>query len=122
MSDRGAPLTGLYLFGAACGLFSTFYGALDLEPAPGMAFLVGWGPAIAVAWWLAADCKRTRALAAYDSGLFFYLTWPLTLPWYAVRTRGRAGWALAGQLYGISLVGPLGFAWGAMLRFFVVSS
>jgi hypothetical protein len=121
MSARGVPRTGLYLFCTACGLFATGYGALDLVPAPGMAFLLGWGPAIAVAWWLSEDCKRTRTVDAFDSGLFFYLTWPLTLPWYALRTRGRAGWALAAQLYGLALVGSLGFIWGATLRFFIVS-
>jgi len=41
MSARGVPRTGLYLFCAACGLFATGYGALDLVPAPGMAFLLG---------------------------------------------------------------------------------
>jgi hypothetical protein len=121
MSARGVPRTGLYLFSAACGLFATGYGALDLVPAPGMAFLLGWGPAIAVAWWLSEDSRRTRRLEAFDAGLFFYLTWPLTLPWYALRTRGHAGWALTAQLYGLALVGPLGFIWGATLRLFIVS-
>jgi hypothetical protein len=121
MSARGVPLTGVYLFSAICALFATGYGALELEPSPGMAFLLGWGPAIAVAWWLAADSKRTRVVGAYDSGLFFYLTWPLTLPWYALRSRGRDGWTLAAQLYGLALVGPLGFIWGATLRYFVVT-
>jgi hypothetical protein len=86
-----------------------------------MAFLVGWGPTIAVACWLAADSKRTRVVSAYDAGLFFYFTWPVTMPWYAMRSRGRRGWVLAAQLYALALVGPLGFLWGAMLRFFIVS-
>lgn len=121
MPTRGVPLTGLYVFSGACALFATGYGVLDLEPAPAMAFLVGWGPTIAVAWWLAADSKRTRVVDAYDAGLFFYMTWPLTLPWYAMRSRSRLGWELAAQLYGLALVGPLGFVWGASLRHFVVS-
>jgi hypothetical protein len=49
MSDRGTPLTGLYSFAAACGLFAAAYGALDLVPSPAMALLLGWGPAIAIA-------------------------------------------------------------------------
>jgi hypothetical protein len=121
MSDRGTPLTGLYSFAAACGLFAAAYGALDLVPSPAMALLLGWGPAIAVAWWLAADSRQYRLLRVYDVGLFFYVTWPFTLPWYAWRSRGRAGWSLAAQLYGIALVGPLGFISGATLRFFLVA-
>jgi hypothetical protein len=62
-SNRAVP------FCTACGLFATGYGALDLMPAPGMAFLLGWGPAIAVAWWPSEDCKRTRTVEAFDSGL-----------------------------------------------------
>jgi hypothetical protein len=85
-----------------------------------MYLLLGWGPVVAVAWWLALDSRRTQVVGAYDAGLFFYLTWPLTLPWYALRSRGRDGWALAAQLYGLALAGQLGFAWGALLRYFVV--
>ena len=50
------------------------------------------------------------------ASLFFYLTWPVTIPWYAVHTRGRAGWGLAAQLYVLAVVGRLGLAWGALLR------
>jgi hypothetical protein len=121
MSARGVPLTYVYLFSGICALFATGYGAFDLTPSPGMAFLLGLGPAIAVAWWLAADSKQTRLVGAYDAGLFFYLTWPVTLPWYALRSRGRAGWALMAQLYGLALVGQLGLIWGATLRYFIVS-
>jgi hypothetical protein len=41
MSARDVPRTGLYLFCTACGMFATGYGALDLVPAPGIAFLLG---------------------------------------------------------------------------------
>jgi hypothetical protein len=121
MSDRGASRTRLYIFAAACGLFAAAYGALDVRPSPAMAFLLGWGPGIGVAWWLAVDSKQHHLLNVHDVGLFFYVTWPLTLPWYALSSRGRAGWPLAVQLYGIALVGPLGFLWGATLRYFLVS-
>ena len=121
MAARGVPLTGLYLFSAICALFATAYGVLNMDPSAGMSFLLGWGPAIAVAWWLAADSKQMHVIGTHDAGLFFYLTWPLTLPWYALRSRGRAGWMLAAQLYALALVGPLGFLWGGLLRLFLVS-
>jgi hypothetical protein len=116
VTDQGVPLTRLYLFAGACALFAVLYGLLGLEPAKGMALLLGYGPGLAVAFWLAADSKRTRLVNAYDAGLFFYLTWPLTIPWYAVRTRGRAGWRLAAQLYALALAGILGLLAGAVLR------
>jgi hypothetical protein len=121
MATRGVALGGVYIFSAICALFATAYGVLNLDPSPGMSVLLGWGPAIAVAWWLSADSKQMHVIRIYDAGLFFYLTWPLTLPWYAVRSRGRAGWALAAQLYALALVGPLGVLWGGLLRLFLVS-
>jgi hypothetical protein len=56
----------------------------------------------------------------YDAGLLFYVTWPLSVPRYVVRTRGRAGWGLAAQLYASALSGQLGYLAGATLRFFLV--
>jgi hypothetical protein len=116
MSDPGASLARLHLFCAACAIFATGYGLADLEPSPAMSTVLWVGPSVAVAAWLAADGRRTRAVAAYDASLFFYLTWPVTIPWYAVHTRGRAGWGLAAQLYVLAVVGRLGLAWGALLR------
>lgn len=116
MSHDPVPLTRLYVFGTACTAFATTYGALGLEPAPLMAFLLTYGPVIAVAIWLGADNQHRRVMRVHDSGFFFYLTWPLTLPWYALRTRGKSGWSLAAQLYALGVAGQLGFALGATLR------
>lgn len=119
MSARGTPLARVYLVSAVCALFAIGYSAAHLTPPSGMGLLITAGPAITIAWWLAEDSKAMRIMAAHDAGLFFYLTWPLTLPWYALRSRGRAGLALAVQLYGLALAGPLGFIWGHLLRFIV---
>jgi len=42
MAARGVPLTGVYVFSAICALFATGYGVLNLNPSPGMSFLLGW--------------------------------------------------------------------------------
>lgn len=116
MSDVGQPLFRLSIFCGTCALFATGYGCLLLEPSPPMLFLLAWGPVVGVTMWLTADSKRTRVVRAQDSGLLFYLTWPLTLPWYILRTRGRAGWRLAAKLYGLAVSGMLGFVLGAVVR------
>jgi hypothetical protein len=121
ISRDGAPLTHLSLFCGACALFAMLYGALEVEAGSGMALVLVWGPAVAVAWWLAVDSKRTGVIGAYDAGLLFYLTWPVTLPWYAWRSRGRDGWGLAAKLYGLAVAGQLGYVLGATLRFVLVS-
>jgi hypothetical protein len=115
MSDLGVPLTRLYSFSGTCALLAVVYGFLDAEPSPAMQMLLGIGPAVAVAAWLAADAKRTRTVLAHDAGFFFYLTWPLSIPWYAVRTRGRRGWWLVARLYALALAGWLGFIVGAVI-------
>jgi hypothetical protein len=43
----------------------------------------------------------------HDWGLLGYLLWPFALPWYAVRTRGRAaGWRLTAGL-GLLIFAPV---------------
>lgn len=118
----GAPLTRLHLFSVACGLFAMVYGFLGAEPSPGMQMLLGVGPAVAVAGWLAADARHTRTILAHDAGFFFYVTWPLTIPWYAMRTRGRRGWRLAARLYFLALAGWLGYIVGALVAMATVAS
>jgi hypothetical protein len=93
MPVSGAPMSRLCLFCAACALFAKGYGLAELAPSRPMALLLWLGPAVAVAAWLAADGP----------------TWPVTITWYALRTRGRAGWGLAAQLYALALAGLLGF-------------
>jgi hypothetical protein len=116
MSDSGLPLRRLYVFCGVCALLATAYGYWAIQPSPGMLLTIQTGPAVGVAVWLTADARRTRALVAQDAGLFFYVTWPLTVWWYAVRTRGRAGWGLATRLYALALGGVLGLPLGALLR------
>jgi hypothetical protein len=115
MEEAGESLVRLYLFAGACALFATAYGLLALEPSRGMALLLETGPGIGVAIWLAADARRT-GLGVHDAGWLFAMTWPVAIPWYVRRTRGRGAWWLALRLYGIALCGPLGLAWGAALR------
>ena len=109
------PLSRAHLFSAACGVFAMAYGFLGAEPSPGMWLLVAGGPAVAVAAWLAADARHTRAVQVHDAGFLFYVTWPLSIPWYAVRTRGRGGWRLAARLYLLALAGWVGYIGGALL-------
>src|SRR5512146_3459988 len=115
MAD-GVPLTRLYRITAVFVAFAVAYGFLGLVPGQVMTLCLMFGPSLAVAGWLAADVRRTRVAAVYDAGWLFFLGWPLVVPWYALRTRGRAGWGLAAQLYLSAVAAPLGYLWGALLR------
>jgi hypothetical protein len=115
MTD-GVPLVRLYRIIAVFVGFAVAYGLLGLIPGPVMTLCLMFGPSLAVAGWLAADARRTRVAAVYDAGWLFALGWPLVIPWYSWRTRGRAGWGLAAQLCASAVAPALGFGWGAVLR------
>jgi hypothetical protein len=115
MSDSGLPLLRPYVFCGVCALLAAAYGYLAIQPSPGMLLTIRTGPAVGVAAWLTADARRTRAVVAQDAGLFFYMTWPLTIWWYARRSRGPEGWRLAARLYALALAGVLGLPFGELL-------
>ncbi len=70
------------------------YAATQVEPSPVVALFLSAGPLLAVVLWLQKDARRTGVGAVQDWGYFLLLAWPVVIPWYAFKTRGRAGWAL----------------------------
>ena len=112
----GVPLERLYRIIAVFVLFAVGYGLAGLMPGPIMVLCFSFGPLLAVASWLATDARHTRVGAVYDAGWLFAMSWPISIAWYAVRTRGRAGCWLAAQLYASMLAAPLGIIWGGAIR------
>jgi hypothetical protein len=47
--------------------------------------------------------------AVQDWGYFLLLAWPVVIPWYAFKTRGRSGWRLTAGLLGSIL--PAYISW-----------
>lgn len=86
-------------------LFASFaaavYTAIQAEPSPLIVLFLSWGPLIAVILWLQKDAQRTGTGAVQDWGYFLLLAWPVVIPWYAFKTRGRSGWRLAVGLFGL---------------------
>jgi hypothetical protein len=115
MIDR-IRLTRYYLIASIFLLFGLAYGVLDLTPDPTMRQCLGSGPILIASAWLAADCRRTHVANVYDAGWLFYIGWPFSVLWYALRTRGRAGWWLGLRLYAISLAALLGWTLGEVLH------
>jgi len=115
MLHARTSMTRLYAFCVACFVFAFAYSALNVTSAPLMQVLLDVGPPVAVAMWLVHDCRQCHISLGYDADLFFYIAWPVLIPWYAWRTRGRAGWSLAGQLYVLALAGTLGDVLGTVV-------
>ena len=76
-----------------CSVVAAIYAAVELEPSSVIVLILTAGPLFAVILWLQKDARRTD-VAGLDWGLFLWIAWPVVIPWYAWRTRGRAGWRL----------------------------
>lgn len=75
-------------------LAAALYAATQAEPAPIVGLFLSFGPLLAVILWVQKDAGRTGVGEVLDLGYFLLLAWPAVIPWYAFKTRGRAGWAL----------------------------
>ncbi len=82
-------------------LAAATYAMAEIEPSPAIALFLSWGPLYAVILWVQKDARRTGVGAVLDFGYFLLLAWPLVIPWYAYRTRRRAGWRLTVGLFGL---------------------
>jgi hypothetical protein len=116
---REPSRTAVYLVAGFCCVLAIIYGFADIAPPPGVALGLKLLPLFTVAHWLHRD-GRARGNRSLESwGLLFYVFWPILLPAYAIRTRGRAGWPLILELYGLILVAALGETEGRLLALLV---
>ena len=91
-----AKLTAIF-----CSLAAAVYAATQTEPSPSIAYFLSGGPLLAVVIWLQKDARRTGVGTVQDWGYFLLLAWPVVIPWYAFKTRGRSGWRLILGLFGL---------------------
>jgi hypothetical protein len=96
-------LTVAKLAALFASLAAAVYAATQIEPAPVVAVFFSSGPLIAVILWLQKDARRTGVGTVQDWGYFLMLAWPVVIPWYAFKTRGRSGWRLTAGLFGLIL-------------------
>jgi hypothetical protein len=79
----------------AAAVFSSLaaaaYAATQSEASPMVELFLSFGPLLAVILWLQKDARRTGVGTVQDFGYFLLLAWPVVIPWYAFRTRGRSG-------------------------------
>ena len=101
---RVAKLAALF-----ASLVAAAYAVAQIEPSPVIALFVSGGPLLAVILWLQQDARRTGVGSVHDLGYFLLLAWPIVIPWYAFKTRGRSGWRLTTGLFG--LIGAAYLTW-----------
>jgi hypothetical protein len=91
-SDRTlwvAVLTSVF-----CSFVAAIYAAAYEQALSIVDLFLAWAPLVAVILWLQKDARRTGVGAVQDWGFFLLLFWPIVIPWYAWKTRGRRWWWL----------------------------
>jgi hypothetical protein len=77
-----------------CSMTVAVYTLAEVEPSRPVETFWRVGPLLAVLVWLQKDGQRTGVGAVQDWGMFAWLAWPVVIPWYAFKSRGRSGWRL----------------------------
>ena len=101
---RTAKITALF-----CSIAAALYAMAQIEPSPLVGLFFSAGPLLAVFLWLQRDAARTGVGSVHDSGLFLWFAWPVIIPWYAWKTRGRSAWRLIFTLF--ALIGSAYISW-----------
>jgi len=99
--SNDVTLTVAKLAALFASLVAAAYAMAQTEPSPVIALFVSGGPLLAVILWLQKDARRTGVGSVQDLGYFLVLAWPIVIPWYAFKTRGRSGWRLTTGLFGL---------------------
>lgn len=89
-----------------CGVFG-LYGLAHLAPAPIVQLTCTFATIVVVVLWLQADARVRRIQTVHDWGYFAFVAWPVIVPWYAFKTRGRHGWSIAMLIYLAILAPPV---------------
>jgi hypothetical protein len=72
-------------------------------PPVAMILLSYLGP-LAVMLWIVEDAHERRRTPCFDFGYFVFVTYPMSLVWYCISTRGWRGWLLVFAVLGIVYV------------------
>jgi len=59
---------------------------------------------LALVWWVLVDRKVRGFAVPFEFDAFMFFGWPVLLPYYLYRTRGRKGWLLVAGVYALWLI------------------
>jgi hypothetical protein len=100
------------LFAVDAGVL-TFYGE-DLSPTTEALWALAF--ALFLAWWVYSDRRARGFSAPFEFDAFVVFAWPVVVPYYLFRTRGRVGLALGASVWLLYLI-PTLVAWSVYLAF-----
>ena len=104
-------LSRVYITAAVCTSFAGAYAAMGIGPPPLVFLFAYYASPVSVVLWLQRDARVLRVPTVHDWGMLAFITWPIMIPWYVIKTRGLgAGLPLAAFLLLPVLVPPVTFA------------
>jgi len=97
----------VYITATVCTFFAGAYGALRVEPSPLVFLVASYATPVSVVLWLQRDARIQGVTTVHDWGMLAFITWPVMIPWYTIKTRGLgAGLPLAAFLL-LPVLAPL---------------
>ena len=86
-----------------CSLTAAIYAVAGIEPSGLVVAMMVVAPPVSVILWMQKDASLTGTGAGQDVGWFVWMAWPVVIPWYVFKTRGRRGWLLLTALIALML-------------------
>jgi hypothetical protein len=90
-----ASLRPLLITSGVCAAIAALYTLPPLPANPLVIFVTTLAPTVSAANWIQSDAQARRVGLVHDLGFFLLIAWPVVIPWYAVKTRGRHPWPMA---------------------------
>jgi len=120
LGDPLAPTSPVPLIAVAllCGAMGAGYGYFGADPHASLTLGFTVAPFFGAATWIEADARRRGVALVLDWPMLGAAVWPVAVPWYAWRTRGRSGWRLALGLLAVMLAPAIGSLCGGLVRLF----
>lgn len=85
------PFAGVAVWSGLLTLDECFLAYHGLEPSVAATYLYNLGLAWLLFGWLYTDHRSSRYWPCYDYDWFMLMMWPVLLPHYLVKTRGKRG-------------------------------
>src|SRR5260221_518128 len=75
----------------ALAVFAVPYSAYHTDPSGVARLTLRLWMGLLVVWWVQRDARESKFDPCFEYDTFLFLAWPVLLPHYLIRTRGRGG-------------------------------
>lgn len=87
-----------------CALAAGLYATGGMAPSSRAEVFLIFAPTLAVVLWVVQDARQRHIAQVHDFDWLVWTFWPLSIPWYCVKSRGARGLLLLAWLAGLILL------------------